>query len=83
MGPDDPRWPPIPAQDYSNLPRQQRGLHAVGFDYMRLSDRVEGLVSNYQRLIDGFLAGLPDEQLVPAIQRVIGSFDIETRDIGI
>ncbi len=25
---DDPRWPPIPAQDFSNLPRQQRGLHA-------------------------------------------------------
>ncbi len=27
---DDPRWPPIPAQDFSNLPRQQRGLHARG-----------------------------------------------------
>ena len=25
---DDPRWPPIPAQDFSNLPRQQKGLHA-------------------------------------------------------
>src|SRR5262249_26108649 len=34
---DDPRWPPIPAQDFSNLPRQQRGLHAKGFEYMRLS----------------------------------------------
>jgi phenylpropionate dioxygenase-like ring-hydroxylating dioxygenase large terminal subunit len=83
MGPDDPRWPPIPAQDYSNLPRQQRGLHAVGFDYMRLSDKVEGLISNYQRLIDGFLAGLPHDQLVPAMQQVTGSFDIDTRDIGI
>ena len=28
---DDPRWPPIPAQDFSNLPRQQKGLHARGF----------------------------------------------------
>jgi phenylpropionate dioxygenase-like ring-hydroxylating dioxygenase large terminal subunit len=83
MGPDDSRWPPIPAQDYSNLPRQQRGLHAGGFDYMRLSDSVEGLISNYQRLIDGFLAGLPNDQLVPAMQQVVGSFDIETRDIGI
>ncbi len=83
MAPDDPRWPPIPAQDYSNLPRQQRGLHAVGFEYMRLSDKVEGLISNYQRLIDGFLAGLPHEQLVPAMRQVTGSFDIETRDIGI
>jgi phenylpropionate dioxygenase-like ring-hydroxylating dioxygenase large terminal subunit len=83
MAPDDPRWPPIPAQDYSNLPRQQRGLHAVGFEYMRLSDKVEGLISNYQRLIDGFLAGLPHEQLVPAMHQVTGAFDIETRDIGI
>jgi hypothetical protein len=83
MGPDDPRWPPIPAQDYSNLPRQQRGLHAVGFEYMRLSDKVEGLISNYQRLIDGFLAGLPDEQLIPAMQQVTGSFEVETREIGI
>jgi phenylpropionate dioxygenase-like ring-hydroxylating dioxygenase large terminal subunit len=83
MGPDDPRWPPIPAQDYSNLPRQQRGLHGVGFEYMRLSDKVEGLISNYQRLIDGFLAGLPHQELLPATQRVTGSFDIDTRDIGI
>ncbi len=83
MGPDDPRWPAIPAQDYSNLPRQQRGLHQDGFEYMRLSDKVEGLISNYQRLIDGFLAGLPDEQLVAAIQHVTGSFEVETRDTGI
>ena len=39
---DDPRWPPIPAQDFSNLPRQQRGLHAKGFEYMRLSEKAEG-----------------------------------------
>ena len=39
---DDPRWPPIPAQDFSNLPRQQKGLHAKGFEYMRLSERTRG-----------------------------------------
>jgi glycine betaine catabolism A len=50
---------------------------------MRLSDKVEGLISNYQRLIDGFLAGLPHQELLPAMQRVTGSFDIDTRDIGI
>ena len=55
---DDPRWPPIPAQDFSNLPRQQRGLHAQGFEYMRLSERAEGHLSNFERTIDGFLAGL-------------------------
>ena len=82
MAPDDPRWPPIPTQDFSNLPRQQRGLHAQGFEYMRLSNVVEGLIGNYHRLIDGFLAGLPDSQLVPASQHV-GRFEIESRDIGI
>ena len=45
---DDPRWPPIPAQDFSNLPRQQRGLHARGFEYLRLSERLEGHISNYR-----------------------------------
>ena len=39
---DDARWPPIPTQDFSNLPRQQKGLHAKGFEYMRLSERLEG-----------------------------------------
>ena len=82
MAPDDPRWPPIPTQDFSNLPRQQRGLHAEGFEYMRLSNVVEGLIGNYHRLIDGFLAGLPDSQLVPASQHV-GRFEIESREIGI
>ena len=67
---DDPRWPPIPAQDFSNLPRQQRGLHAKGFEYMRLSERMEGHISNFERTVDGFLAGLPYEQLLPALQSV-------------
>jgi phenylpropionate dioxygenase-like ring-hydroxylating dioxygenase large terminal subunit len=67
---DDPRWPPIPAQDFSNLPRQQRGLHARGFEYMRLSERNEGHISNYQRVVDGFLAGLPYEKLLPALRKV-------------
>ena len=49
---------------------------------MRLSNWVEGMIGNYQRLIDGYLAGLPDSQLVPASQHV-GRFEIESRDIGI
>jgi len=67
---DDPRWPPIPAQDFSNIPRQQRGLHNRGFDYMRLSERNEGHISNYQRVIDGFLAGLPHEELLGWLRKV-------------
>jgi phenylpropionate dioxygenase-like ring-hydroxylating dioxygenase large terminal subunit len=68
--PDDPRWPPIPAQDFSNLPRQQRGLHARGFEYMRLSSGLEGHISNFERTIDGFLAGLAHEKLLQALRAV-------------
>lgn len=67
---DDPRWPPIPAQDFSNLPRQQQGLHALGFEYMRLSEQIEGHIANFHRVLDGFLAGLPAERLLPALRSV-------------
>ena len=64
------RWPPIPAQDFSNLPRQQKGLHSQSFEHMRLSETMEGHISNFHRTIDGFLAGLPYEQLLPALREV-------------
>jgi phenylpropionate dioxygenase-like ring-hydroxylating dioxygenase large terminal subunit len=67
---DDPRWPPIPAQDFSNLPRQQQGLHQQGFEYMRLSEKAEGHLSNLERVIDGFLAGLPHDRLLRALGEV-------------
>ncbi|MFN8036399.1 MAG: aromatic ring-hydroxylating dioxygenase subunit alpha [Acidimicrobiia bacterium] len=79
---DDPRWPPIPAQDFSNLPRQQRGLHARGFEYMRLSPTLEGHVSNFERTIDGFLAGLPHDTLRPALHAVnVYPFDRPIADL--
>ena len=37
---------------------------------MRLSEQNEGHISNYQRVIDGFLAGLPTEKLLPALRQV-------------
>jgi hypothetical protein len=81
--PNDSRWPPIPAQDFSNLPRQQKGLHAKGFEYMRLNERLEGHISNLQRTIDGFLAGRPYEQLLPALEKVNNSpFDKPILDLG-
>jgi phenylpropionate dioxygenase-like ring-hydroxylating dioxygenase large terminal subunit len=82
MAPDDPRWPPIPTQDFSNLPRQQRGLHAKGFEFMRLSSQMEGLIGNYQRLIDGYLAGLEYERLLPAARKVSGCIDVPIADLG-
>jgi len=81
---DDPRWPPIPAQDFSNLPRQQKGLHARGFEYMRLSAGMEGHVSNFERTIDGFLAGLPHDALAGALHAVnVYPFDRPVADLGI
>jgi nitrite reductase/ring-hydroxylating ferredoxin subunit len=81
---DDPRWPPIPAQDFSNLPRQQRGLHTKGFEYMRLSEQMEGHISNFHRTIDGFLAGLPYESLAPALREInVNPLERPIVDIGI
>jgi phenylpropionate dioxygenase-like ring-hydroxylating dioxygenase large terminal subunit len=81
--PDDSRWPPIPAQDFSNIPRQQKGLHARGFKYMRLNERFEGHISNLNRTIDGFLAGRPYEELLPALQLVnVAPFDKPVLDLG-
>ena len=37
---------------------------------MRLSSKLEGHISNFQRTIDGFLAGLPHDRLLPAVQAV-------------
>jgi phenylpropionate dioxygenase-like ring-hydroxylating dioxygenase large terminal subunit len=80
---DDPRWPAIPAQDFSNLPRQQKGLHAQGFEYMRLSSGLEGHISNFERTIDGFLAGRPHEQLLPAVRAVnVYPFEQPILDLG-
>jgi phenylpropionate dioxygenase-like ring-hydroxylating dioxygenase large terminal subunit len=80
---DDPRWPPIPAQDFSNLPRQQKGLHAKGFEYMRLNEQLEGHISNFERTVDGFLAGLPYQQLLPALQKInVYPFEQPILDIG-
>jgi len=67
---DDPRVPPIPTEDFSNLPRQQRGLHSKSFEYLRLSEKAEGHISNLHRTIDGFLAKLPYEKLLPALREV-------------
>jgi hypothetical protein len=60
---DSEQFPSIPRQDYANLPDQQLGLHAQGFDFMRLSKQVEGLISNYQRVIDLYLQGASTERL--------------------
>jgi phenylpropionate dioxygenase-like ring-hydroxylating dioxygenase large terminal subunit len=82
MAHDDPRWPAIPTQDFSNLPRQQRGLHSKGFEFMRLSNKTEGLISNYHQLIDGYLSGRNSSDLLNAAHQVSGCIDRPVLALG-
>ncbi len=79
---DNQDYPEIPKQDYSNLPLQQLGLHAEGFEYMRLSKDIEGMISNYQRTVDGFLEGRDKDALVKAMQISSSGLDVPIQDIG-
>ncbi len=72
---DDPAWPAIPAQDYSNIPLQQLGLNTEGFDYMRLSREREGSISNYHRVIDGFLEGRDHATLTRGMANACAEID--------
>lgn len=81
---DDPRLPPIPAQDFSNLPKQQLGIHARGFEYLRLSEQAEGGVANFERTVDGFLAGLPYDRLLDALHAInVNPLERPVVDLGI
>ena len=42
---------------------------------MRLSRTVEGLISNYQQLIDGYLKGVPLDRLGRAMVNLSSNFD--------
>jgi phenylpropionate dioxygenase-like ring-hydroxylating dioxygenase large terminal subunit len=79
---DSQQFPPIPRQDYENIPAQQIGLRAEGFEFMRLSKTLEGMISNYQRLIDGYLNGIDKETLSKAQIVLSGNFDGKIEDLG-
>ena len=72
---DSPEFPEIPQQDYANIPLQQRGLHAPGFEFMRLSTETEGMISNYHRIIDAYLAGEKTSRIAPAVHKLALNFD--------
>jgi phenylpropionate dioxygenase-like ring-hydroxylating dioxygenase large terminal subunit len=72
---DSEQFPPIPRQDYSNIPIQQKGLHAEGFEFMRLGKDIEGMISNYNRIIDGHLGGVDPAKLAAATNTLAGNFD--------
>jgi hypothetical protein len=79
---DSPDFPPIPQQDYANIPEQQAGLHAGGFDFMRLGQDVEGLICNYQKIIDGYLTRVGSEALAAASRQLGGNFDGKILEFG-
>ncbi|HEX3706420.1 MAG TPA: aromatic ring-hydroxylating dioxygenase subunit alpha [Mycobacteriales bacterium] len=81
---DDPRVPPIPTQDFSNLPKQQLGLHSRSFDYMRISGQIEGHLSNFHRTIDGYLEGRPSKKLLGALKELnINPLERPVVDLGL
>jgi hypothetical protein len=79
---DSKQFPPIPQQDYENIPRQQLGLHAEGFEYMRLGKDIEGLIGNYQQVIDGYLRGAEPAALAKGMAALGGNFDGPIKDLG-
>jgi len=79
---DSRDYPPIPQQDYANIPEQQAGLHAGCFEFMRLGQDVEGLIANYQKVIDGYLTGVEQNRLTAATRQLGGNFDGRIIDFG-
>lgn len=58
--PDDgEHWAPIPLQDFSNITRQQRGLHNRTLDTVRISNVYEVGIANLHHEIDRYLARPP------------------------
>lgn len=53
---DVEHWGLIPRQDFSNIERQQRGLHSRGFEKLRLSPQFERTITNYHEELDRVIA---------------------------
>ncbi len=53
---DAEHWGLIPRQDFSNIERQQRGLHTRNFQAMRLATEWDSLITNMHRELDRYLA---------------------------
>jgi hypothetical protein len=52
---DTGSWRQIPLQDFSNIPRIQRGLHSVGFDATILADYQERSIMHVHQELDRYL----------------------------
>jgi len=75
MAHDDPSIPEVPTQDFANIPLQQQGVHAPHLTHLRLARAQEGMVSAFERLIDGFIYRWPDAVIMDAYGKVSGAID--------
>ena len=53
---DEDQWGLIPRQDFSNIERQQRGLHSVSFEHHRLTPAFEKNILNLHQELDRVIA---------------------------
>ena len=75
--------PRSPVKTSRTSRRQQIGLHTKGFEFMRLSRSIEGLISDAHRLIDGYLDGVPLDRLAKAAEHVCIGIDAPIHDLGL
>jgi phenylpropionate dioxygenase-like ring-hydroxylating dioxygenase large terminal subunit len=52
---DAENWGMIPRQDFSNMERQQRGLHSDSFQQLRLATNWEGAIANLHYEVDRYI----------------------------
>jgi phenylpropionate dioxygenase-like ring-hydroxylating dioxygenase large terminal subunit len=52
---DEENWGLIPRQDFSNMERQQRGVHSDSFEQMRLATEWEGAIANLHHEVDRYI----------------------------
>ena len=79
---DSPEYPLIVRQDYANMPQQQIGLRTGAIEHQLVGREHEGIISNFERLVDGHLAGLDPALLVKAAHKVNGGSFGPIEDIG-
>ncbi len=53
---DDENWGLIPRQDFSNIERQQRGLHSRSVERLRFSNKLEKSIVNMHQELDRVIA---------------------------
>jgi phenylpropionate dioxygenase-like ring-hydroxylating dioxygenase large terminal subunit len=53
---DAEHWGLIPRQDFSNIERQQRGMHSMSYEHHRLSNKFERSIANMHEHLDRVIA---------------------------